>query len=166
MLTFIALHTKDRIMLKKIVWFVFILTVTSQFGVFAQNDASRKRVAEELLVVAHAQESFNETMEKALEGQSKILPEENRAAFVGAMKDFINTYMKWEVIKSEMVNLYASEFTESELKELIAFYKTPIGQKILIKLPAITTRSMEIGTKILTDHKEELTQLMMKAMEK
>ena len=30
-----------------------------------------------------------------------------------------------------MVRLYVSTFSESELRQLIAFYKTPIGQKAL-----------------------------------
>jgi hypothetical protein len=34
-----------------------------------------------------------------------------------------------------MANVYASEFTEQELKDLVTFYKTPLGQKLLAAEP-------------------------------
>ena len=34
-------------------------------------------------------------------------------------------------IGDAMANVYASEFTEQELKDLVTFYKSPLGQKLL-----------------------------------
>jgi hypothetical protein len=34
-----------------------------------------------------------------------------------------------------MANVYANEFTEQELKDLVTFYKTPLGQKLLAAEP-------------------------------
>jgi len=36
-----------------------------------------------------------------------------------------------------MAQIYASEFTEQELKDLVTFYKSPLGQKLLANEPAI-----------------------------
>lgn len=41
--------------------------------------------------------------------------------------------------------LYEKYFTAAEIRELIAFYKTPIGRKALSTLPQITSESMQIG---------------------
>jgi hypothetical protein len=38
---------------------------------------------------------------------------------------------------NEIVRLYAQRFTEQELKEAVAFYKTPTGKKILTEEPRI-----------------------------
>jgi uncharacterized protein len=38
---------------------------------------------------------------------------------------------------NEIVKLYAARFTEQELKEAVAFYKTPTGKKILAEEPKI-----------------------------
>jgi uncharacterized protein len=38
---------------------------------------------------------------------------------------------------NEIVKLYAARFTEQELKEAVAFYKTPTGKKILTEEPRI-----------------------------
>jgi hypothetical protein len=34
-----------------------------------------------------------------------------------------------------MAKVYANEFTEQELKDLVAFYKSPLGQKLLVAEP-------------------------------
>jgi hypothetical protein len=41
-----------------------------------------------------------------------------------------------------MAQVYASEFTEQELKELVAFYKSPLGQKLLAAEPRAIQLSM------------------------
>ena len=43
--------------------------------------------------------------------------------------------------------IYHNHFTHQELKELIAFYKTPLGQKVLKELPLLTQEGMEAGSR-------------------
>jgi hypothetical protein len=42
----------------------------------------------------------------------------------------------------EMAKLYAARFTEQELREVLAFYKTPLGQKVITEEPKILDGSM------------------------
>jgi hypothetical protein len=41
-----------------------------------------------------------------------------------------------------MAKIYASDFTEQELKDLVAFYKSPLGQKLLTQEPRSISASM------------------------
>ena len=41
-----------------------------------------------------------------------------------------------------MAQVYANEFTEQELKDLVAFYKSPLGQKLLLAEPRAIQFSM------------------------
>ena len=41
-----------------------------------------------------------------------------------------------------MAQIYASEFTEQELKDLVIFYKSPLGQKLLASEPRAIQSSM------------------------
>jgi hypothetical protein len=41
-----------------------------------------------------------------------------------------------------MAKVYATEFTEQELKDLVTFYKTPLGQKLLSTEPKAIEESM------------------------
>lgn len=45
-------------------------------------------------------------------------------------------------IGEQMAKIYASDFTEQELKDLNAFYKTPVGQKLLVQEPKSVQASM------------------------
>jgi len=44
-------------------------------------------------------------------------------------------------LTNEIVRLYAQRFTEQELKEAVAFYKSPTGKKILAEEPKILDES-------------------------
>jgi uncharacterized protein len=41
-----------------------------------------------------------------------------------------------------MAKVYASDFTEQELKDLVTFYKSPLGQKLLTTEPRAIQGSM------------------------
>ncbi|MET3911121.1 hypothetical protein ABID59_005483 [Bradyrhizobium sp. S3.3.6] len=43
-----------------------------------------------------------------------------------------------------MVGVYAGEFTEQELKDLVAFYKSPLGQKLITNEPKAISLSMQV----------------------
>jgi len=42
-----------------------------------------------------------------------------------------------------MAKIYAQDFTEQELKDLVTFYKTPLGQKLLNEEPRAIASSMQ-----------------------
>jgi hypothetical protein len=46
-------------------------------------------------------------------------------------------------IGEQMAKIYASDFSEQELKEIVAFYKTPVGQKLLSTEPKSIAASMQ-----------------------
>jgi len=53
--------------------------------------------------------------------------------------------MQWDQIEKQVVDLYVKSFTEQELKELITFYKTSLGQKMIEKMPWVMLRSAEVA---------------------
>src|SRR5204863_2297842 len=46
-------------------------------------------------------------------------------------------------ISNEMVRLYTTDFTEQELKDLVAFYKSPLGKKVLEQEPKTIAASLQ-----------------------
>ncbi len=50
----------------------------------------------------------------------------------------------WDKLKPDMVKLYTSNFNEQELKELIDFYQSPLGQKVLQKMPTLTAQAAQL----------------------
>jgi hypothetical protein len=62
--------------------------------------------------------------------------------------DFLKDFMS-EVNFGELVELtipiYEKHFTHDDIKQMIAFYQSPIGKKLLKKQPAILKESMAVG---------------------
>lgn len=54
----------------------------------------------------------------------------------------VRTELSWNKLKEPMIDAYAQVFTEEEVGELIKFYKTPIGKKMLAKMPELMQTSM------------------------
>jgi hypothetical protein len=48
-------------------------------------------------------------------------------------------------ISDEVAKLYATAFTEQELKDILAFYKSPAGKKLLDQQPHVVDNSMKFA---------------------
>ena len=66
----------------------------------------------------------------------------------------------YETMVNGIAAVYASHFTAEELREVEAFYRRPVGQKMLERLPTITQQSMQLGQSIGTKAGEELRARM------
>jgi hypothetical protein len=68
-------------------------------------------------------------------------------------------------LESEVAKIYVGAFSEEELRGLVAFYKSPLGQKALSVLPEVTKQSAEIGIRLGQEHSAELQEMITKAKE-
>jgi len=59
-------------------------------------------------------------------------------------------------IGEQMARIYASDFTEPELKDLAAFYKSPLGQKLLSQEPQSISASMNFMQQWAQSFSEEV----------
>ena len=70
------------------------------------------------------------------------------------------SFMTWDTFGARLIALYEDSFTESELRDISAFYKTPTGQKALTVLPELGRRMMEIGGAEAKKHSQELEAMI------
>ena len=70
----------------------------------------------------------------------------------------------YNAMVDNIATVYARNFTAGELREIEAFYRLPVGQKLLQKSLAITQQSMQIGQnasrKAAEDLRVRLTDLL------
>jgi len=52
---------------------------------------------------------------------------------------------RFNEISDEVARLYATNFSESELKDIVAFYKSPAGKKLLAQQPVVVDSSMRFA---------------------
>ncbi len=66
-----------------------------------------------------------------------------------------------EVLNRVALVVYDKNFTEAELKDIIAFYKTPTGQKTLKQMPDVMRESMDMTSSLIAPQMGQIiTQLM------
>lgn len=53
--------------------------------------------------------------------------------------------VKPETIVDLIVPVYDRNFTDAEIDGMLAFYSSPVGRKMLAKLPVVLQESMEVG---------------------
>lgn len=78
------------------------------------------------------------------------------AEMTGVILDFIKEFMPWQDLRPEYIRVYTEVYTEAELRELIAFFKSPIGRKMLDVSPIVMEKIVEFRQKQMQKHLPEL----------
>jgi uncharacterized protein len=128
----------------------------------AQPAPSHARAAEELLELMDMKSQMQQAMDVMMKAQTEGNP--MLAQFEDVMREFLNKYLAWEQIKPEYVRLYTEVYTEDDLRGLIAFYRTPLGQKVLAATPQVMQRGAEISQRRVQEHLPELTSAILQRM--
>jgi hypothetical protein len=122
------------------------------------------KAAEEMLVSSGANLQFDKNITAIITQYSAQIPADKRDKFVTVMNTFLKKYISWDVLKPDLTMMYAREFTEAELKQLTAFYKTPLGMKLNEKQPLLMQTGMNIGQQAVAAHQGELQQMIAEVM--
>lgn len=145
-------------MRKTIGWMAMGLMLCATAGL-AQEDA-RPALAEELLIAMDMPDSIEKSfammkqmipaqMEKMQQATGHTNASPNMANHMDKMMDLMAGVLSWDKIKDDYVALYAGTFSAEELKDLIAFYKSPAGQAFTRKQPELTMKTMEMTQKLM-----------------
>ncbi|SQF99834.1 Uncharacterized protein conserved in bacteria [Paucimonas lemoignei] len=121
-------------------------------GQVLADTASHNASAETFLKLAHAdklgtpvymqvQQMFAQRFAETKAPESKKALLETYQAKANAALD---QSIGWNKLKPDMVKLYTANFSESELKDLVAFYQSPLGKKVLTKMPELTQQSAQL----------------------
>jgi hypothetical protein len=73
---------------------------------------------------------------------------------------------RFDEINTEVARLYATHFTEQELKDILAFYKTPTGTKMLSEQPKLVDDSLRFAQNWANKLSEEVVSMMRDEMKK
>jgi len=105
--------------------------------------------AKELITITGATALFSPLIAGVVE-QAKLLYLQQNPALAKDLNE-ISTRMRNDLqprfaeLIDEVARLYAANFTEQELKDVLAFYKTTAGKKLLTEQPKIVDSSMKFA---------------------
>jgi len=71
-----------------------------------------------------------------------------------------------ESLKQQIAGLYAARFSEKELKDALAFYKSPLGVKLSTVEPQVIDQSMAVANKWAEELVEEVLERLRAEMRK
>ena len=98
---------------------------------------------------------------------STLTPEQQKKfqeAMQGSMDDVMDA-MRFEDLISDMIPVYQKYLTREDLEGVIAFYSSPVGQRLLDKTPAMTTEAMKISMERMEKVMPEIMAKMQKRMD-
>jgi hypothetical protein len=140
--------------------------------IHAQDDAKRTAAAEELIKAMHATDLVD--LQKSgikkniLSRLPKNLPpdvaKQIQDKIDSGLDDILKDY-NWDSVKTEFIHLYSQTFTESELKQLTEFYKSPIGQKYIEKRSEVEGGALAIMQKHVEEYAPKIGQLIRETLQ-
>jgi uncharacterized protein len=130
------------------------------------DEASHREAAVRVLEITNADKAMQSGFQSMIDPivasmRQRGMPDAAAQEVKVAFNEWFTETIKWEDLKPKMAEIYMQQFTEAELKDLIAFYQTPTGKKAIEKLPTVTQQSAVVGREHAQKNGESL-QLKLK----
>ena len=133
--------------------FTFVLPAAGQ-----ADEVSHRAAAESLLELTQVEQLMSQSRDQLLELQVKQNPA--LAPHERQLRAFFAKYLSWDRLKPDLIKIYMAEFAEADLREMIAFYRTPAGRKAIQKMPALVAQTAEVSRAQMRRHLPELQQML------
>jgi len=133
-----------------------------------QPSAAAVATAKELVAATKATTVFNPLIAGVVEQAKLLFLQQNPGLTkdLNEIADKMRTDLapRFAELNDEMAKLYATHFTDQELKAILVFYKSPVGQKLLTEQPTVVDASMryaqdwanKLSDQVIAQMREEL----------
>lgn len=146
------------------------LALASPVAYSQQPSPAAVAAAKEIVAVTSATTLFDPLIPGVVE-QSKLLYLQQNPALAKDLNE-IAAKLRAELaprfaeLVNEVANNYARRFNEQELKEMLAFYKSPVGGKLLREQPQIVDTSLKFAQTWANSLSEQVTAKMRDELKK
>jgi hypothetical protein len=140
--------------MKKVTIAIFFLMILGSLMAFAQED-SRRSTVEKLLLLTGDERLVDQMFQQITQMQmqqfhSMDIPQNQISGMeqhLETMFRMIREEITWDTMKDDVIDLYLSVYTEEEIEDLIEFYESPLGQKVVQKTPQFIQQSLTVSQK-------------------
>ena len=148
--------------MKRILMILALVVAAVPAAAQPEPSASEAAAVRELLEVSRTRENFIRAMELGMEqgGMGEMTPEVRRV-----LREFMNEHFRFEDMEPEFIQMYSELYTEEEIRGMTAFYRTPLGQRMIETLPELSAASQRIAQERLQAVMPQLIQRLMEAMQ-
>ncbi len=147
--------------MKKLI-FLSLLAIAVTTSGFAQDKASDLKRLLKLMNAEATIDQMTDNLKSVFKQQAFGLFDGEDASeqidkFMNFVMDEVKELSK-KMIDVEMVTIYDKHFTHDEVKDLIKFYESPTGKKLLEKSPAMTKELMNLMAKYMPEIQEKMSK--------
>ncbi|MEW5930618.1 MAG: DUF2059 domain-containing protein [Gemmatimonadota bacterium] len=140
---------------------LLLLTLLGSAGPLAAQEPTpgQLRAAERLVDVMRLESNWGPVTEQMRRYMRQAVPDtgglpgeaarQYRETMDKQLQEVFTEKMSWERLQPEYVRLYASLYTEDELRQLTAFYESPLGQKSIRIQPEVTARMLGMVQRLM-----------------
>ena len=129
-----------------------LLEITQTESMIDQAYASMEQMAKQNLAQQIVGKSLSDEQRRAME----LAPARITAV--------IKQEMGWSTMAPILIAIYQEAFDQAEIDGLIAFYKSPVGQSFVSKMPMVMNRSMQVMQAQMQSLMPKLKQTIEQAM--
>ncbi|MGB8107605.1 MAG: DUF2059 domain-containing protein, partial [Pseudolabrys sp.] len=114
-----------------------------------QTSTAAVQTAKEIVSVTGATALFNPLIAGVVEQAKNLFLQQNPG--LGKDLNEIATKLRADLaprfseLTDEVAKLYAAHFSEAELKQVLAFYKSPVGMKLIAEQPKVGEESLKFA---------------------
>jgi hypothetical protein len=151
--------------------FIVVLTCTLLFAACAQAAPASRNSVEAMFSVFDVEkvsdanyQALTHAMDNALAsqfpGEASDEQRESLRIALGRVAALLRSEMGWEKLKPEFEQIYIDTFTQDEIDGVLAFYRSPAGQKMIARIPAVLASaggfaSSDSGTSPFTQEEQD-----------
>ena len=135
------------------------------------DEASKRAKIEEVFTLLHMDKLTQQMMDATI-AESKTLTsgmigtsldadtQAKLDRFQSKVLGLITSQIGWQAMEPQYVDLYANTFTEAQIDDLLAFYKSPTGQVVIEKIPELTRNCMQLAQQKMIALQPQLKEIM------
>lgn len=122
------------------------------------DEASHRAAVETLFRLTQMEQKINDSVDELLALQLRQNPQlVPRQAVVRA---FLERHIGWNALQPHLLAMYQAAFSEEELAQMNGFYITPVGQKVLTRVPELVQERNRLAAQRLQENIGELQQAL------
>lgn len=123
---------------------VFIVFTSILFGQSStESNDDYKEILEKMFEVSGNEKAYQAAINQMFSMFKQQYTSVSEESWNALEEEFKNTSI--DELVELFIPVYQKYFTIDDIKEIIKFYESPIGQKLAMKTPLITQESMQIG---------------------
>lgn len=136
---------------------VMVVIIGLFLTVSVQAEGSKRESVVALLEATNADaiiDNMYGQMNQVLQGmgsQLGVKPEEEPIlnAYMEKIAKAMQEEMSWKKMEGPMIDIYLKHYTEKEIQDMLAFYRSDTGRSMVEKMPAVMSDSMVVSQQMM-----------------